>query len=276
MWKIKSILDGMFDLLMWPFRSLDPVWSLLLLSFAAGIVILVIFRYTSDQKGIKETKNKVKAHLLEIRIFKDNLAIQFSAQKRLLFHNLIYMKHAVKPLLFLIIPVGLLILQMDSWYGQKPLRPGESTIFSVTLADIAPDNIPTDVSVEADEGLMVETPVVRIKETGELNWRVRAKEVGVHQLKVKMGERIFQKNIIVANGSLTRISPLSVSAGLWKSIFSPGVKSLPKNPLLKEIQVNYPSRSVEFLGFKIHWLILFFVFTTVIAFAFKNLFKVEI
>jgi hypothetical protein len=186
------------------------------------------------------------------------------------------MKHAVKPLLFLIIPVGLIILQMDAWYGQKPLRPGESTIFSISLADITPDDIPTNVSLEADGGLTVETPVLSIKETGELNWRVRAKEVGIHEVKVEMAERVFHKNIIVANGKLTRISPVSVSAGLWKSIFNPGVKYLPKNSLFRKIEVHYPSRSIEFLGLQIHWLILFFVFTTVIAFAFKNFFRVEI
>jgi len=276
MWQVKSILDGMFDSLMWPFRFIDPTWSLLFLSFVAGIVILVIFRYTSDQKGIREAKNKIKAHLLEIRIFKDNLAIQFSAQKRLLFHNIIYMKHAVKPLLFLIIPIGLLILQMDAWYGQKPLRPGESTIFSVSFVDGTPDHIIAEVSIEVDGGITVETPVLGIKETGELNWRVRAKKVGIHQVKVKMAERIFHKNITVANGKLTRISPVSVSAEQWKSIFNPGVKSLPKNSLFRKIEVRYPSRSIEFLGFKIHWLILFFVFTTVIAFAFKNFLRVEI
>jgi hypothetical protein len=261
---------------MWPFRSVDPVWSLLFLSFLSGIAILVIFRYTSDQKGIKETKNKIKAHLLEIRLFKDNLAIQFSAQKRLFFYNAIYMKHAVRPLLFLIIPVGLLILQIDAWYGQKPLRPGESAIFSVFLAKNTPARMPSDVSIDVDGGLTVETAPLRIKESGEFNWRVRADEIGKHRVLIKTTEHTFYKDIIVANGVLNRVSPVSVDTDQWNSIFTPGVEPLPHNARLKKIEIRYQPRSIEVFGWRVHWLIVFFVLTTVIAFAFKNLFKVEI
>src|SRR5919108_4002002 len=114
-------LSRFFDLLLNPFQYLDPLWPLLIFSFVTGIIMLVIYRYTSNQKGIKETKDRIKAYLLEIRLFKDDLGILLSAQKNILRHNLTYMKHAVKPMLFMIIPVLLILIQLEGWFGRKPL-----------------------------------------------------------------------------------------------------------------------------------------------------------
>jgi len=276
MWQIKSILDAMFDLLMWPFVTIDPIWSLLFLSLLTGIIILVVFRYTSDQKGIEETKDKIKAHLLEIRIFKDSLKIQLSAQKRLFLYNMIYMKHAIKPLLFMILPIGFVIIQMDAWYGHKPLQPGESTILSVRVSGEGAKELLSNIYLEVDKGLNIETPLLRIPEGGELDWRIRANESGVHQVKVEASGLSFLKEVVVAEGELRRISSHSVDAGRLSSLFKPGTESIPNNSFIQEIEVHYPDRSIEMLGLHAHWLVVFFILTTVVAFASKGFFKVEI
>jgi hypothetical protein len=266
----------MFDIIMFPLKSLDPIWSLLFLSFLTGIIILIVFRHTSNQKGIKEAKNKIKAHLLEIRIFKDNLAIQLSAQKKLLLHNVTYMKHGLRPLLFLILPVGLIVIQMDGWYGQEPLKQGETTVFSVVLEDDVSDEIQSHISIEVDKGLTIETPLLRIPETRQVSWRIRANELGRQRVVIKTPSHAFDRDILVADGHLARISSLSINAGSWLSIINPGIEPFPKNAFINRIEVKYPPRSIEIFGWKTHWLVIFFVLTTIIAFSFKNLFKVEI
>ena len=170
-------LSRFFDLLMWPFQSLDPLWSLALFSLVTGIIMLLIFRYTSDQKGIKETKDLIKAYLLEIRLFKDDLRIQLSAQKNILRHNMTYMKHALKPMLFMIIPVVVILIQLDGWFGYRPLKPGESAIVSVKLSGNDRKAL-SDLTVDADNGLTVETPPLRIPMENEVDWRIRAMSPG--------------------------------------------------------------------------------------------------
>ena len=276
MWQIKSALNLIFDILIFPLKNFHPLYSLCLFSLLTAIFLLIVFRYTSDQRGIRETKDKIKAHLLEIRIFKDNLTILLSAQRRLLLYNLIYMKHAVKPLLFMIVPVALIIIQMDAWYGRKPLIPGEASILSLRVTDQEATKLSSNISIEVDKGLTIETPLLRIPETGELSWRVRTNNLGNHQVRVKVAERVFYKEVIVDNGRLWRLSPHSVNSSHWKDLLNPGVEPLEENSLLKEITVHYPNRLIDIFSWKIHWLVLFFVLSTAYAFMLKKFFKVEI
>jgi hypothetical protein len=276
MWQINSALSGFFDLVMTPFQSLNPLLSLFFFSVPTGIFMLLVFRYTSDQKGIKETKEKIKAHLLEIRIFKDNLTILLSAQKRLLIYNTIYMKHALRPVLFMIVPIAILIIQMDAWYARRPLKPGESTIISVQVSDEGRTELLSNASIEMDGGMTIQKPSLRIAEARELDWTIRAGAFGVHKASVNILGNRFPKNVIVSDGRLARVSTLSVNSSSWWAILTPGTEPIAKNSLVKRIEIRYPSRSIDLLGWKIYWLVIFFVFTTAVALIFKMFFKVEI
>jgi len=128
---MNAALTAFFDFLLTPFNSLDPFWTLMILSLLAGVLMLLIFRSTSNQAKIKEVKDKMKAHLLEISLFKDSPAIILSAQKNLLLYNAQYMKYALKPMLYMILPISMMLIHLDGWFGYRPLKVGESAIFSV-------------------------------------------------------------------------------------------------------------------------------------------------
>ncbi|MBI2469814.1 MAG: hypothetical protein HYV59_01030 [Planctomycetes bacterium] len=236
--------------------------------------MLVIFRYTSNQKEIKEAKDKIRAYLFEIRLFKDDLGIQLSAQKNILIHNLRYMKHALKPMLFMIIPVVIILIQLDGWFGYRPLKVGESAIVSVNFSDGQANALP-EVSIQTDKGIIVETPPLRIPTQKEASWRVRANEIGEHDLRFNVSGSTFDKSIIVSDGQLKRVSRV-VASGFWDNFLNPGEQPLAKNSLMKKIEINYPSRSIEIFGWGIHWLVAFFILSIVFGFAFKGLLKVEI
>jgi uncharacterized membrane protein (DUF106 family) len=237
--------------------------------------MLVIFRYTSNQRGIKEAKDKIKAHLLEIRLFKDDLGTVLSAQKRIFLYNLRYMKYALKPMLFMMVPVVIILVQLEGWFGYRPLKVGESAIVSVRVTDEEAEAL-SNISLDVDKGLTVETPPLRIPEEREVDWRIRADELGEHSLVFNVSGHTFQKRVIVSDGRLTPASPRVVASSVWDTFLNPGQESITKNPFVERIEVDYPSRSIEILGWKTHWLIVFFVLSIVFGFAFKGLFKVEI
>jgi hypothetical protein len=72
------------------------------------------------------------------------------------------------------------------------------------------------------------------------------------------------------------VSPNVVASNPLEIILNPGEKPIPKNPLIKRIEVGYPSRLIEILGWKTHWLVLFFIFSIISGFAFKGVFGVEL
>jgi len=267
-------LSHLFDLLLSPFKTVAPLWPLLIFSLVTGIIMLIIFRYTSNQKGIKEAKDKIRAYLYEIRLFKDDLGIQLSAQKNILIHNFRYMRHALKPMLFMIVPVVLILVQLEGWFGNRPLKLGESTIVSVNFSEDYNNDL-SGVTLQTDEGILVETPPLRIPTEREINWRVRANHIGEHVIRFNVSGTTFKKSLIVSDGQLTRVSRM-IASGFWDNLLYPGEQPLAKNSPMNKIEVDYPSRSIEILGWHIHWLVAFLILSIAFGFAFKGLLKVEI
>jgi hypothetical protein len=260
---------------MTPLSNVHPFWYLFVFSFLTGMLMLLIFRYTSNQKKIKETKDKIKAHLLEIRIFNDDLGVLLSAQKNLLFYNAKYLMHALRPLLFMMVPILIILIQLQGWFGYRPLAIGESTLLKVKVTDEG-KKVLSDFAVEVDKGIVIETPPLRNPEEAEVDWRILAKELGEHTIIIKAKDYAFQKKMVVSGERFTRVSPNVVASNPLEIILNPGEKPIPKNPLIKRIEVGYPSRLIEIFGWKTHWLVLFFVFSIISGFTLKGVFGVEL
>lgn len=274
MWQFNSAMSGFFNILITPFKNIDPLWSLALFSLIIGIIMLIIFRYTSDQQKIRETKNKIRAYIFELSLFKDEIGIVLSSQKNILIYNLRYIKYAVKPMLFMMIPLAVILIQMDSWYGYRPLRPDESAIVSLKLHG-GSEELP-DVRLTSDKGITIETPPLRIPDQNEVDWRIRAKETGEHDLTFNVsGEEIRQK-VLVSEKGLVQISPEASASSLWDKLLNPAQKPLPENSLAEQIRIDYPAGSVGILKWHVHWLVVVFVLSIVFGFALKGLFRVEI
>lgn len=275
MWIFNSIFGKIFEFIFIPFRNLSPWVGMTLISLLTGLLMLLIFRYTSNQEGIRKVKNKIKAHLLELRLFKDSLALSLKAQGNILRSNIKYIGYSGKPLLVMIIPVILILIQLNFWFAYQSLRPGEVTILKVKLQE-GQNILGLDLKVEPPPSLAIETPPLRIEEQQEINWRLRAKEEGIHILAFKINGQSFTKKVAVAQKPLTRISPLKVQQNFIDELFNPGEAPLSKDLPVKSIEVKYPDKNMNLFGWHIHWIIVYFVLSIIIGFALKGVFKVEI
>ncbi len=99
---LNSILGKLFDVLLLPFRSLNPWAGMAFISFLTGLLMLFIYRLASNQAGIRVVKARIKAHLLELRLYKDNMSVTMRAQGRILGANLRYLALNLKPLLVMV------------------------------------------------------------------------------------------------------------------------------------------------------------------------------
>jgi hypothetical protein len=120
-----AAIDGILKLFFGAFAWAPPLVGLAVLSAAIGVAMLWVFGKTSNQARMKQIKRKVYASLLELRVFADEPGVTWRAQKSLFAANLRYMGLALKPAMWMILPMGLLILHMESFYGRAPL-PGAS------------------------------------------------------------------------------------------------------------------------------------------------------
>ncbi|NIR49906.1 hypothetical protein GWO43_15445 [candidate division KSB1 bacterium] len=269
------IFNTIFNILFLPFKNIDPVWGMLVSSIVTGIVMLFIFKATSDQVGIKKAKNLLKGHFLAIRLYRDDISIMFDTMKNILLANLLYMKKSVRPMLFLLVPVVIILLQLGSRYEFRPFNVGETIVVSLRLDDSS-GNLDLDkVQLSLPEGLRTDMPPVRVKQLREVNWRIKAKEAGIYDLSFKYEGQVVNKEIHVMD-SLVPVASSVARDNVTTTLMNPGEASLPGSSIASMVSVTYPRRDFEVLGFNLHWLVAFFIFSLIAAFSCKGLFGVEV
>jgi len=179
-----KLLTVLFGLFFRPFQSFDPIWALAVISLVAGVLMLWLFGRVSNQETIRVVRDRIRGNLIGVRLFGDDIGLLFKLQGRVMRQTLTYLRHALIPILVMIVPVMFILIQMNLYFSQRPLSPGESSIVKVTLRD--PGAMSRGVALEAPKGVSVETEAVRVTSLMELSWRIRAEEPGRHELLVKL------------------------------------------------------------------------------------------
>lgn len=271
---VNSVLRKFFYFLFFPVQTLSPWFALSLVSILTALFLLAIYRLVSDQPGIKATKDKIKAYLLELRLFSDDFLTSFRAQTSLLFWNLKYFLHALRPLAVMIIPLIFILSHLDLWFGWRPLPVGQTTVVRVRLKEnFSPLSI--EARIEPASGYEVETPALRIEETKEINWRIRGLKPGEHEIIIVLNGQRITKKLSVGPGSFLALSRTRPSSGLISELLAPGEKPLPDSPV-REVSVVYPPRRLALFGWKLHWLVAYFVLSILVGFILKKPLRVEI
>ena len=267
-----AILTRAFDLILAP-SSYHPWAGMAAVSLLTGVVLLLIFRYASNQRGIRAAKDRIISDLLEVLLYRDELAVVLRAQLRLAKDNLRYLGHALVPLIFMMPPVLALLVQVDLRYGHRPLREGERAILAVRLR--SDDTRLDDVSLTAPAGLEVETAGLRIPTIREVDWRLRAAAPGRYRVQVAVGEEKLFKEIVVEDQG-GRVSSRRVGGCLWQQFLNPGEPPLPANGPVAWVKVSYPSAHLSLFGWRLHWVWAWLILSMAFGYALKGPLRVQV
>jgi hypothetical protein len=270
-----SAFRQVFDAAFTPFRNLNSWVGMAALSLLTALLMLLVYRLTSNQQGIRAAKDKIIAHLLEVRLYRSDLSISFRAQGKILWYNLKYLGHSARPMLVMIVPLVLALIQIDQWFGYETLHPGEAAIVKVRLKEGYQPSL-EEVSISPSPGLTVETSPLRIDREGEVDWRLRAVEPGNWDLTFVVNNQALTKRIVIGTKSLSRISPARVARNWFDQLANPGEAAIPEASIVKAILIGYPARSMAFFGWNVHWLVVYFVLSILFGSALKSPFKVEL
>jgi uncharacterized membrane protein (DUF106 family) len=266
---VNATLARLVDGLLYPFQHQPPLVGLLVASLLTAVAMLAVVRATSDQRRLNAVKRSIQACLFEIRLFNDDARAMWRAVAEIFRHNLAYLRLSMAPLLWMAIPLGLLLAQLQSHYGYRGLDVGQQTLVTVRLKD-APA---ADPVLTAPRGIRIETPAVRIPALGEAAWRIVADEPGDYELALSISGRTFTKTVRVSN-AIVRRSPVRPDPGFLSQLRHPAEPPLPADSAVESIAVTYPRRDIGVLGARAHWLIVFFVLSTIFAFALRRRFGV--
>lgn len=273
---LNGFMTGLFDILLFPFRAMPALVGLLVFSIVCGIVFLLLFKYTSPQKTIKKIKNRIKAGLYEVRLYKDDLGIIFQANKSLLANNGLYISCCIIPLVPMVILIAPVLFQLDARYGISPLEEGDVTLLKVVLSENV-DIRSAEVELEVPEGLTLEAGPVRIPSKREWAYRLKVNKAGHYDLGVSVNGKDYTKSID-AEEDLAKVSPIRIRASLSENAFYyPAEQAWPADALVESIEVKHDRKDMLGIsGDYFPWLIIFCVVALAAGFAFKGVFKVTI
>jgi len=251
-----------------------PGWlSNTMISAVTGVVLLVIFKYTSNQHAIGRVRDDIKAHMLVLKLFKDSISVTLKAQGRVFKGALLLLLHAVRPMLVMIMPVSLLLAQMGLWYQFRPLLPGEETVVTVKLNDNLETPWP-NVSLESIPAAEVTIGPVRVFSKRQIYWKIKTCENGRHHINFRVDGQQFDKDLAIGDGFMR----VSTERPKWRwadILLHPGERPFAPDSVVQSISIGYPERLSRISGTD-WWLIYFFVASLVFALIFKPFLKVRI
>jgi len=268
---INRAINAIFDAWLWPFQSLPANWQIIITALPVTVFALLVFRFASNQEGITHVKNKIKAYLLELWLYKDDLGILFRAQGQVFKYSVIYLRYALVPLLIMIVPLALVIVQLESLYAFRSLQPGESAILSVTFEETQSlGDVNADLSLPA--GIVQETPPLRIDGSRQVFWRIRGETSGRHAVKIQSGDREITKQVVVG-ASEARLAPIVYRDGDWRILGYPAEKPIDAAAGVLSAELPYMRGRDEFAGLSsASWLLM--IATLVMGFALRGFFGV--
>jgi len=277
MTKFNLLVTKIFDYILYPFSFLNPFWAILFLSFVSSIVVLIIYAAVSNPNRIKDAKDKIKGHILAIRIYRDHWKVLLLSFVKSLFYTLKYFTLNFFPIIFILPILFFVFAQMEVRYGYRPFVKGEETVVKVRFTDDF-DLKTSNVKIEKTDKVERKIPPVFVEALNEADYVFKIKSDKTFYLNFNVNGELYKKKFSVLNGKGNKSEALGIKTFFVSNpevFLYPAENKVIENSEIKYIYTKYPPYRIKFLGTKLHWLWHYLLWTLIIVLALKNKFGVE-
>lgn len=271
---LNRLLNAVADCVLWPWCG-ESAWpGLIAVSLFASVLLVALFRATSNQTEIRRTRNRLLARVLELLLFQHDLRVSLTACGRIIAANGNYLRQFLAPIAVASVPLLLIFVQLESWFDRRPLRLGETAVIMVELDQSQPvAGIPAEIAVS--DVARVDSPPVRVSTRNELAWRVVATSTGTGWVDVTACGMRERKSLVVGT-HLVRTSARRERSGFIRQILNPSELPLSVSGPVHRIEISYPQRELH-IGFsKVPWPIAVVLLMMVLGLAVGRLLGVRI
>lgn len=273
---LNSLLTRLADMLFVPFAAWPGIWTLCLFSAVIGVLMAWVFRLTSNQRALKSVADRIRAQLFAIKLFKDDLGVAFRCQVELMKATGLRLWYSLPPMLVMLVPLVLVLVQLAMRYEHRPLAPGESAIVELQISPEGWESF-QKASIEAPEGIAVETPALRDATRYTVFWRVRANGPVEGTVRFTVGHQIVEKSITAGDKSsrVLVVSEVRPGPGFFEKLLHPVEPGFDHESPVESIRVGYPERSTPVFGWDVPWWLTFFLVSMLAAVVARPWLKVQ-
>jgi hypothetical protein len=245
-------VSRVFELFLAPLDSIGRPFALVLTSAVFGVIAILLFKHVSAQRRIESAKNKIKGHLIEIRIYQDDLAIVGKAISKVLFRNFQYLGLNLLPFIPLSFPFVLVLAQLVVRYGYAPapvhasedaVLPGRGSMIEVELARERAGDV-AGLVIELPEGVRALSPLVRVPSEGRAFQEVAAIAPGARAVRFVLPGGESAEKEFSAGASKGPRQP-ERGTGFFSALLWPAEDSFSSDSAFRRIRVEYPEEKLS-------------------------------
>jgi len=276
---LNGFLTKLFDVLLVPLELLGDEMSLILVSGIFGVLALVVFKYISSQKGIKAAKDKIKGHMIAIRIYQNDLVVVAKSIAKVLLRNLQYVSLNFGPFIPLAPLFVFVVAQTVVRYGFEPLPvvtveeaearlPGQGTMLSIEFKEDQRSQA-RELEIVWPEGLHPTSKLVAIPSQGKAWQEFVATAPGDYEVELRVGDGpAVTKTVSAGTTELAYLQPERVS-GAFTAMMWPVEDTFPSESPIAHVKFTYPESDLGWLPMSglLGVLVIFVVASMVFAFA---------
>jgi uncharacterized membrane protein (DUF106 family) len=121
--------------------NLPYFWMILIIAFLVTLLTTVIYKYTTDQKTLREIKKDMKDLKDKLKKHSNDQKKMMSIQKEMLDKNMIMMKQSFKSMLYTFIPLILIFAWMNATIAYEPILPNSNVTITATISNSYPGDM---------------------------------------------------------------------------------------------------------------------------------------
>lgn len=250
---LNRVVTSVFDLALSALGWLGAVGTLVLVSAVSGVLALAVFKQISFQRGIRATKDRIKGHMIAIRIYQNDLGIVVRSVGSVLGRNFQYLGLNFGPILPLIVPFVLIVAQLVVRFGFAPipvedrdpaeLLAGQGITIEVRLVPERAREV-SGLELELPRGLVAISPLVRVPSEGLAFQEVIAVEEGDWELGLRLPGELQTKRVVTGEAvPAGGFQPERVRS-FWAAWLWPAEPLFPSDSAFDRVLVAHPERDL--------------------------------
>jgi uncharacterized membrane protein (DUF106 family) len=244
---LAQLFAPVLDPILGPLLNIQPLFAILLISLFLSLVSLLLTKYLTNQKLMKQHRIEMKELQKSVRELtkagKQESAM--SLQKEMMDKNMLIMKESFKPMLITIIPFLLIFGWLYANFSYLPIDADVPFDVTAVLAESA------DVTLVALPELLISNSTQDGKET---TWTVSG-PVGEYTLQYTANNITVDQDLIIGETYATPDAAYSTKP-------------------FKRTLIGNEKLNVSILGFDMTWFWAYFIFSMIFSLSLRKLLKI--
>ena len=268
-----NLIDPALDLIFRPLLNLGYLGFLIIMSFLISVGIILLTKYTTNQKLMKELRDSMKSYQDQMKEHKSNPSKVLELQKKAMEKNMEYMRHSFRTTIYSFIPIIILLGWVSSSVAYLPITPNEQFNATILFNKNFQGNITIDVPPEIKS---LSSKTITIEES-KATWSLKAQKEGDYELMFNADSETLSKEVIITNK--LKYSPIiKRKRGFIDFIYGPREGYLESTSPAQQIKLsNKPTKplgKISLFGWEPGWLGVYIISSIIFTMILREFLKV--